>query len=88
MPFLEHADQFNPSQSFLRRAETLESQHRTTLAFDTPVILFDDVIEVLALANLDALIVVIIVLMDCGHIRATFVDIDESGFTISVNGFG
>jgi len=41
--------QLNPGQCLLRRVKTLESQHRTALAFDLPVILFDDVVEVLTL---------------------------------------
>ena len=59
-------DQFNPGQSDLCRTKTLESQHRTTLAFDAPVILFNDVVEVLALPDLDTLVVAIIVVFDRG----------------------
>jgi hypothetical protein len=38
-----------------------EPQHRTTPAFDVPVILLNDVVEIFALTDLDTLVVVIIV---------------------------
>ncbi len=68
--------------------ETLESQHRTALAFDVPVILFDDVVEILTLTDLDTFVVVIIVVFDRSCIRTAFADIDEPGFPIPANGFG
>ncbi len=68
--------------------KTLESQHRTTLAFDAPMILFNDVVEIFALPDLDTLVVVIIVAFDRGRIGTTFVDIDEPRFTIPLNRFG
>ena len=82
LPFLEHVDQFNSSQRDLCGPKTLESQHRATLAFDAPMILFNDVVEVLALPDLDTLVVIIIVAFDRSCIRTTFVDIDEPRFSI------
>jgi len=68
--------------------ETLESQHRSALALDTPVVLFNDVVEILALTDLDALTVVVIVVVDRGCIRTILVDIDETGFAIPINRLG
>jgi len=68
--------------------ETLESQHRSALAFDVPVILFDDVVEILALAGIDTLVVVIIVALDRRRIRTAFVDVDQTRFPNSADDFG
>ena len=85
LPLLDHVHQFNPGQRFLCGVKTLESQHRTTLALDTPVILFNDVVEILALTDLTALAVGVIVVVDRGCICTTFIDIDEAGFAIPFN---
>jgi len=65
----------------------LSPEHRSNSPFDVPVILFDDIAEVFALANLDAFIVIFTVGLDGGLDGITFVDIDEPGFAISINGF-
>ena len=58
------------------------------MAFNASVILFNDVVEVLALPDSDTLVVVITVVFDRGRIRTTFVDIDEPGFAIPRYRFG
>jgi hypothetical protein len=74
--------QFNPRQRFLCGVEVLESQHRTTAPLGAPVILFDDVVEILALANFNALVVVMIVVLNRRCVRAALIDIDEARFPI------
>lgn len=65
-----------------------ESQHRSTLPLDKLVILFNHVVDILALTNLNALAVVAVVLVDRGCIRTTLVDIYQAGFTIPINRLG
>jgi hypothetical protein len=83
--FLDHAHQVNSGQCFLCRVKTLESQHRVTFAFERAVILFDDVVEILVLTNLDALAVIVIAGVDRGRIRTALVDIDEARFATPIN---
>ena len=80
--------QLNPSQCILRRVETLEAQHRSALAFDASMILFDDVVEILALADFDTLVVVVIVALDHRRVRTAFIDVDQTRFSVSADGFG
>ena len=66
----------------------LEPQHRAAPTFDVPMILFNDVVEILALADLDTLVVVNIVVSDRRCVRAAFIDIDQTGFSIPFDHFG
>ena len=83
-----HVHYLNPGQCLLCDVHTFESKHRTTLTLYTLVIPFDDSVEILALANLNALSVGVIVVADCSCIRTTFVDIDEPGFAVPRYRFG
>ena len=80
--------QLNPSQCLLRRVETLETQHRSALAFYVPTLLFDEVVETLALANFDTRVVVVIVALDRGCVRTAFIDIDQARLSVSADRFG
>jgi len=51
------------------------------------VILFDNVIQILALADLDAFILVGVVLFDGRRIGPAFIDIDQAGFAAGTNSF-
>ena len=51
------------------------------------MILFDNIIQVLALADLNTLVFVAIVLLDSGSVGATFVDVDQAGFAVRTDGF-
>ena len=52
------------------------------------MILFNDVVEVFTLPDLDTLVTVIIIAFDRGCIRPALVDINEPWFTIPLNRFG
>ena len=49
--------------------------------------LFHDVIQIFALANLDAFVLVSVVLLDGRRIGAALVDIDQARFAIGADGF-
>ena len=51
------------------------------------MVLLDDVIQVLALANFNTPVFVCIILLDSSRIGATFVDIDQAGFPVGTNSF-
>ena len=80
--------QLYSSQCILRRVETLEAQHRPALAFDVPVILFDDVVVILARADFDTLVVFIVVALNRRRVRTAFIDVDQTRFPVSADGFG
>jgi len=52
------------------------------------MILFDNIIQVLALANLDTFVFVTVVLFDRCSVGTTFINIDETRFSVSTDGFG
>ena len=68
--------------------EILEPQHRTCDSLYPSMILLDNVIEVLALSNLDPFIVVLIILFDRRHVSAAPIDVDQSWLTIATDRFG
>lgn len=49
------------------------------------MILFNDVVEILALTDFDSLAVVVIVVVDRGRICTTLIDIDATGFAIPID---
>ena len=51
------------------------------------MILLDNVVQVLALANLDALVFIGIILLDSGRIGAALIDIDQTWLAVKSNGF-
>ena len=53
LSFPNHMHDLDAGQSDARAPKTLETQHRFRDAFDGPVILFDNVVQVLALPDLD-----------------------------------
>jgi hypothetical protein len=53
LPLANHVHEFNAGKDDARTAESLESHHRSDDAFDSAVILLDDVVQILALADLD-----------------------------------
>ena len=49
----DHMHDFDAAQQDARTAKILESEHGSRASLDRPVILFNDVVEILRLANLD-----------------------------------
>jgi hypothetical protein len=66
----------------------LEPQHRTTAPFDVPVILLNNVVEVLTLANLNALVMDAIIVLNRCLIRTAFIYVNEARFSIVPDRFG
>ena len=87
MSFLQHAPELNSSQGRLCRPEGFETQHRANYPLDKPVILLDNIIQVLALADFYTLVFIAIVLLDRGRVGATFVNIDQAGLAVGSDGF-
>ena len=72
----DHVHQFNARKRYLSRSERFESQHRSCQSFNSSVILFNDVVEVLHLPDLDASLMILIVVFDRCRVGAALVDRD------------
>ncbi|MGF6935951.1 hypothetical protein OKW41_005113 [Paraburkholderia sp. UCT70] len=53
LPFPDHVDHVDAGQDDAGTPEILETQHRPDDAFDGPVVLLDNVVQILWLADLD-----------------------------------
>ena len=53
LAFLNHMHEFDAAQQNACTPECLEAEHGASAPFDCPVILFDSVIQILVLADLD-----------------------------------
>jgi hypothetical protein len=71
----------------LRGIKVLESQHRPRQPFDSGMVLLNDVVEVFALANLDTRLLLAIHQFEARGIRAALIDIDQTWFAVSRDGF-
>jgi hypothetical protein len=74
LPFLDHVHQFDAAQNDARAVEILEPEHRSDSAFDGPMVLLDDVVQILDLTNLDGRLALGIHRVKRSQIGATFVD--------------
>ena len=69
----------------MRRPERFKAQHRSDPSFDKPVILFDNIVQIFTLANLDAFVFVNIVLSDTGCIGTTLLNVDQTRFAVGID---
>jgi len=53
LPLLDHVHELDAAQQNARTPKGLEPKHRSSAPLDCPVILFDDVFQILVLADLD-----------------------------------
>ena len=51
------------------------------------MVLFENIVQVFALANLHAFVLVSVVLLDGRRISSAFVDVDQAGFAIGTDSF-
>src|ERR1700761_2519612 len=77
---------FNSAQNDRCRAEGLEAQHWPNATFDSSVVLLNDVVEIFALANFDLGLVLGIVGVDGGSIRAALIDRDHARKAMTLDG--
>ena len=67
--------------------EILEPQHRFGYSFDQPVILFNDVVEVLALSDSYPPRFLCVVLLYGSIVGTTLIDINQTGLAAGANSF-
>ena len=66
----------------------LKSHHRACDSLYPPMILLDNIVQILALSNLDPFVIVLIILFDSSRVSATLIDVDQTWLSISINRFG
>jgi hypothetical protein len=85
LPLLHGVHGLDARDDLGRRVEFLEPQHRPGSALDRPVALFDEVVQVLGLAQLDGQATVSDQALHGGRVRTAFVDRDLLGHVVLVD---
>jgi len=75
LPLVNHMDGFSPAQSNPSTPERFESQRRSDLLFDEPVVLFNHVIEVFTFSDFDPFIVFLVIAFDPCFVRSALVNV-------------
>jgi hypothetical protein len=76
LSFLYHVYQFNSTQSATGRVEGFEADHWPDDPFDGPVVLLNQVVQILALMDFDVLAGFLLKRLDSGRIGAALIDRD------------
>ncbi len=66
----------------------LKSHHWARDSLYLSMILLDNIIQILALSNLDPFIIVLIILLDSSGVSTTLIDVDQTWLSISIDSFG
>ena len=67
--------------------KVFEVQHRTREPLDASMVLLDNVVQIFALADLDACLVVSIQLFQTRMIGSTLINVDQARFAVFLEGF-
>lgn len=86
LPFLDHVHSLNTGQQNPRTTERLEAEHGSDDAFDGPMILLHDVVEILHLSQFDRRAGFSLNALDGGRVGAAFVDGDLVGQAMLADG--
>ena len=86
LPFADHVHDFDTAENDARATEVFEPLYRARDALDRAVVLFDDVVQVLALPNRDLGAMLRIVVTDPSRVSAALVDVDDLGKAVVLDG--
>jgi hypothetical protein len=85
LPLRNHVHDLDAAQQNAGTTEGLEPEHRPGTALDSPMVLFDDVVQILVLADLDRRVALRVEGPKSGQIRTTFIDCDRLGFAVLID---
>ena len=85
LSFNDHVHQFDAGKKDPSTAKSFESQRGSRASLDRPMILFEKVVEIFGLADLDGRFTIIIDGFECGEIGAAYVDARRRGHLIPGN---
>ena len=86
LPLADHVHDLDAAEDDACATERLESKHRSGDAFDRPVVLLNDVVEVLALPNRYRRVMLDIITFDAGGVGAALVDREGCGKRVVPDG--
>jgi hypothetical protein len=87
LAFLNHVYQFNALQSDAGRTKRFKAEHWPDDPLDGPMVLFDEIIQILALAYLERMTGFLLKCLESSRIGATLIDSDLVWQTLLTNGF-
>ena len=87
LSFVNHVKSFNTPQGDSGTPKRFESKHGPNLLFDESMILFNNVIEILTLSDLNAFMVFLGVAFDSCFVGPTLVDVNLGGLLIGLDRF-
>lgn len=67
--------------------KVFEFHHRSRQSFDASVVLFDDVVQIFAMADLHTLVMVWIKLVQTRLVSTALVNVDKARVTVFIDGF-
>ena len=86
LPLAKRMHDFHARDRTARRPKRLEAQHRACDPFHRPMVLFHNVVEILAVADNDGRLVGPVVMFDCCRVRSALIDWDLLRELLAPNG--
>jgi len=83
----DHMQDLDTTQNDTRAAEVLEAEHWSDDAFDGPMVLLNDVVQILELTNLDRCVAFGVHSVQRGQIGSAFVDCRRLGCAVLLDRF-
>ena len=88
LPFADHVHELNAAKDDACATKGFEAQHRPNDPLNRSVVLFDDVVEILALSNDDRRVLRSVVGFDGSFVGAALVDGHDLGRSVVLDGTG
>jgi hypothetical protein len=85
LPLCDHVHELDTAQQNAGTTKALEPEHRPGTALDSPVVLVDDVVQILVLADLDRRVALRVEGLERCQIRTTFIDCDRRGLAVLID---
>jgi hypothetical protein len=85
LPLRNHVHELDTAQQNAGTTKGLEPEHRPGTALDSPMVLFDDVVQILVLADPDRRVALRVEGLERGQICTTFIDLDRLGLAVLID---
>jgi len=85
LPLRDHVHELDTAQQNAGTTKRLEPEHRPRTALDSPVVLFNDVVQILVLADLDRHVTPGVDGLERSQIRPAFIDRDRLGLAVLID---
>jgi hypothetical protein len=85
LPLRNHVHDLDTTQQNAGTTKGLEPEHRKRTALDSPMVLLDDVVQILVLADLDRRVALRVERLERCQIRTAFIDCDRPGLAVLID---